>query len=293
MPRRKAIVYLLITVLLWSTSGVLVKLLPSWHPLALNAVRSIIAAGVIWAYVRKPHFTWSFTQVGAAVAYVAANTCFIAATQLTTAANAIFLQYSAPLWVAIFGAWYLHERPKPVDWYAMGTIFVGMLLFFGDNLSLNGYVGNLLAILGGICFAWMILLMRKQKDGSPVESVLLGNLLAFLIGLPFLMGPWADMPAFSVQDWAILIFLGIFQLGIPFILYARAIQALTAVEAVLIQTLEPILNPIWVFWGVGETPGRFALLGAAIVLAAVTIRAVISSRQESAPVPLPTTAPTT
>lgn len=293
MPRRKAIVYLLITVFLWSTSGVLVKLLPSWNPLALNAVRSIIAAGLIWLYVRKPHFTWSFTQVGAAVAYVAANTCFIAATQLTTAANAIFLQYSAPLWVAIFGAWYLHERPKPADWVAMAAIFVGMLLFFGDNLSLNGYVGNLLAILGGISFAWMILLMRKQKDGSPVESVLLGNLLAFLIGLPFLVGPWAEMPAFSVQDWAILIFLGIFQLGIPFILYARAIQALTAVEAVLIQTLEPILNPIWVYLGIGETPGRFALLGAAIVLAAVTIRAVISSRQEDATVALPTTAPTT
>jgi drug/metabolite transporter (DMT)-like permease len=293
MPRRKAIVYLLITVILWSTSGVLVKLLPSWNPLALNAVRSIIAAGVIWIYVRKPHFTWSFTQVGAAVAYVAANTCFIASTQLTTAANAIFLQYSAPLWVAIFGAWYLHERPKPVDWYAMAAIFVGMLLFFGDNLSLNGYVGNLLAIFGGISFAWMILLLRKQKDGSPVESVLLGNILAFLIGLPFLVGPWATMPAFSMQDWAILIFLGIFQLGIPFILYARAIQALTAVEAVLIQTLEPILNPIWVFLGVGETPGRFALLGAAIVLAAVTIRAIISSRQENAAVPLPTTAPTT
>jgi drug/metabolite transporter (DMT)-like permease len=291
MPRRKAIVYLLITVILWSTSGLFVKLLP-WHPLALNAVRSIIAAAVIWIYVRRPHFTWSFTQVGAAVTYVAANTCFIAATQLTTAANAIFLQYTAPLWVAIFGTWYLHERPKPADWYAMAAIFAGMLLFFGDNLSLNGYVGNLLAILGGISFAWMILFMRKQKDGSPVESALLGNILAFLIGLPFLFGPWADMPAFSAQDWVILIFLGIFQLGIPFILYSRAIQYLAAVEAVLILTLEPILNPIWVFLGVGETPGRFALLGAAIVLAAVTIRAVISSRQDRAAVPIPTTAPT-
>jgi drug/metabolite transporter (DMT)-like permease len=291
MPRRKAILYLLITVTLWSTSGLFIKLLP-WHPLALNGVRSIIAAVVIWIYVRRPHFTWSFAQVGAAVAYVAANTCFIAATQLTTAANAIFLQYTAPLWVAIFGAWYLQERPKPIDWYTMAAIFVGMLLFFGDNLSLQGYMGNLLAILGGISFAWMILLMRKQKDGSPVESALLGNILAFLIGLPFLIGPWANMPAFSMQDWTILIFLGIFQLGIPFILYARAIQYLAAVEAVLIMTLEPILNPIWVFLGIGETPGRFALLGAAIVLAAVTIRAVISSRQDRATVPIPTTAPT-
>jgi len=278
MDRRRAVGYLLLTVVLWSTSGLLIKLLP-WNALAISGTRSGIAALLIWAYLRRPVFTWSFAQLGGAVAYVCSQTFFVAATQLTTAANAIFLQYTAPVYVALFGAWFLRERVRPADWLSMAAIFAGMFLFFAGDLSPEGYLGNVFAILAGISFAAMIVLMRKQKDGSPLETALLGNILALAVGLPFIVSELTSGPALDAQDWGVLTFLGIFQLGIPFILYSKAIRALTALEAVLIQTLEPILNPLWVFLVIDERPGRMALVGGLIVLASVAARAVISSRE--------------
>lgn len=277
MERRKAVVFLVLTVVLWSTSGLLIKLL-DWHPLAISGTRSAIAAMVIWAAIRRPRMTWSLPQIGGALAYLVVQSLFVMSTQLTSAANAIFLQYTAPVYVAIFGVWYLRERAKAVDWGAMGLIFAGMALFFGDDLTTEGYWGNILAIVNGVCFAWLILFMRKEKDGSPETTALLGNGLSALVGLPFIAASWRAGTTPDPQGWVILAFLGVFQLGIPFLLYSRAIRRLNAVEAVLIQTLEPILNPLWVFWVIGETPGPWALVGGALVLGAVTLRALVVAR---------------
>lgn len=257
----------------------LIKLL-NWHPLAISGTRSAIAALVIWATIRHPQFRWSVPQIGGALAYLAAQSLFVISTQLTSAANAIFLQYTAPVYVAVFGIWYLGERARAVDWWTMGLIFIGMLLFFGDDLTTKGYWGNILAIINGVAFAWLILFMRKEKDGSPETTTLLGNGLSALVGLPFIFASWGAHTVPNSQGWAILLFLGIFQLGIPYLLYSRAIRGLNAVEAVLIQTIEPILNPLWVFWVVGETPGPWALAGGAVVLGAVTFRALSVARSE-------------
>lgn len=126
MNRLRAVFLLLFTVLLWSTSGVLIKL-SSWEAVALNGARSAIAAIVIWAYLRRPHLTWSRPQVGGAIVYLFTLITFVAATQLTTAANAVFLQYSSPLFVIIFGFLLFFQRPKAIDWAAIATIAVGML----------------------------------------------------------------------------------------------------------------------------------------------------------------------
>jgi drug/metabolite transporter (DMT)-like permease len=142
-----------------------------------------------------------------------------------------------------------------------------MLLFFGDELTGDALLGNLLAALSGVTMAWMTLFMRKQKDGSPYETVLLGNALAAVIGLPFLL---TASP--TPLDWGILLFLGIFQLGVASILHAYAIKRLAALEVVLVSTLEPIMNPLWVFLFHGEMPGPMALVGGAIVVVAVLVR---------------------
>lgn len=286
MDRRKAVLLLLTTVLLWSTSGLFVKIL-DWHPLAVSGIRSAIAAIVIWIYLRRPQFVWSTALIGGSIAYLGAQSLFVAATTLTSAANAIFLQYTAPVWVALFGIWYLKERARALDWWIMGIIFVGMALFFGDELSPEGIQGNILAIIGGICFAWMILFMRKQKDGSPESIALLGNILCALIGLPFIIMAGIEGTLPGAQSWVILIYLGILQLGIPYLLYARSIRHLNAIEAVLIQTLEPILNPLWVFLIINERPGPWSLAGAAVVLIAVTVRALLVAREDRAPQPQP------
>jgi drug/metabolite transporter (DMT)-like permease len=171
----------------------------------------------------------------------------------------------------------------------MGVIFFGMALFFGDKLSAQGILGNILAIFGGIAFAWLILFMRKQKDGSPESIALLGNILCAVIGLPVVAMAWANGTLPGPQSWLILLYLGVLQLGIPYLLYARSIRQLSAMEAVLIQTLEPILNPIWVFLVLDEKPGPWAMAGAAIVLVAVTVRAIIVAQGDRTPQPEPVT----
>jgi drug/metabolite transporter (DMT)-like permease len=221
--------------------------------------------------------------IGGAIAYLASQNFFVAATTLTSAANAIFLQYTAPVWVAIFGIWYLRERPRPIDWWTMAAIFLGMALFFGDKLSPQGFVGNLLAIIAGIAFAWMILFMRQQKDNAPENIALLGNILSACIGLPVVAVAWANGTLPPVQSWLILLFLGVMQLGVASLLYARSIRRLHAIEAVLIQTLEPILNPLWVFLVISERPGTWSTAGAAVVLAAVTVRALVVAFGERTP----------
>ncbi|SPF36878.1 conserved membrane hypothetical protein [Candidatus Desulfosporosinus infrequens] len=269
--RHRALLLLVATAILWSLGGLLIKSVNS-NPLAIAGTRSAIATVVLLLVRRKPKFTWSFAQIGAALAYAATTILFVTATKLTTAANAIFLQSTAPIYVALLSAWLLKEKIKLADWITVMIVMSGMILFFLDNLSTTGIVGNLIAATSGISFALFAIFMRMQKDGSPLESIILGNLLTAAIGLPFL--------AHSVPDssgWVCLAILGVVQLGIPYILYSKAIVHVTALEAILIPVIEPLLNPVWVFLMLGEAPGPLALLGGLVVLVAITIRCVLAA----------------
>lgn len=240
-----------------------------WPPLAVAGGRGLIAAVFLAATTRgRLKFTWSPVQLGAALAYAGCTTAFVLATKLTTAANAVLLQYTAPVWVALLGAWFLQERPTRADWLAIAAALAGMALFFGDQLAVSGALGNAVGIASSFCFAAMAVLMRKQKDASPLESIILGNLLAFFIGVPAMLS--APLP--STVGWGALLLLGIVQLGVSYHFYARAIRHITALEAVLIPVIEPVLNPVWVFLLLGERPGRYAIAGGLLVLAAVTLR---------------------
>lgn len=269
--RTRAVGYLLAAALLWSVGGVLIKWV-QWHPIAIAGTRSAIAAATLWALLRRPRFDWSAAQIGGAVAYAATVLLYVSAVKITTAANAILLQYTAPIYVALFGAWFLGERTGWIDWLAVALSVGGMALFFRDSLSSQALWGDVLAVLSGVTLAWMVLFLRKQKAGAPMESVLLGNILAALASIPFL---WGEAP--SPKGWAGLILLGVFQLGLSYALYATAIRHVTAVEAVLFSTLEPILNPIWVLLLIGERPGPWALAGGALVVTAITARGVFQA----------------
>jgi drug/metabolite transporter (DMT)-like permease len=277
----RAVGQLLIAALLWSLAGVLIKGL-AWPALAVAGGRGFIAALFLLATSRGLKFTWSRVQIGAAVAYASCTVTFVIANKLTTAANAILLQYTAPVWVALLGAWLLQERPTRADWLAIIATFAGMGLFFANELRWVSVLGNLIGVLSGVSFAVMAILMRKQKDGSAVESIILGNLLAFLIGLPAI----ATAPALPARGWLMLFALGVVQLGLSYRFYALAIRHVTALEAVLIPVIEPVFNPLWVLLCFGERPGLLALLGGVIVLGAVTFRALASIRQPALPVPL-------
>lgn len=272
MIRSRAVLFLFLAATLFSTAGLFIKII-SISPLALVGARSLIAALIMAIWLRRPHFTWNRYQIGGAISLLGAQLFFVVATRQTTAANAVFIQFTAPVYVALLGIWFLGERARPLDWATMLIIGLGLFLFFGDELTPQGFWGNVNALISGISLACLMIFLRKQKDGSTAETMLLGNLLAAAIGLPFLL---RESP--TLADWGGVLFLGIFQLGIPFILMSVAIRTLTAVEAILIQTLEPVLNPIWVFLVVGELPTPLALLGGLIVLTAVTLRALLASR---------------
>lgn len=270
----KSVGLLLVAALCWSLAGVLFKYLP-WSGLAAAGGRGLIAGLMLLAVSwRSLRFTWSPLQLGAAVAYAACTVLFALANKLTTAANAILLQYTAPVWIALLGGWLLHERPTRSDWITIVTAFGGLGLFFYEGLQVRNLTGILVALASGLGFAMMTILLRKQKDSSALESIILGNFLGFLIGVPAL---WSA-PMLSASGWTALALLGVVQLGLAYLLYSYAIRHVTALEAVLIPVLEPILNPLWVMLVVGEKPSALALTGGAIVLGAVTLRAVISIR---------------
>lgn len=268
----QGIIFLAIAALLWSSGGFLIKWV-AWNPLAIAGTRSLIAAGLMYLYRRKFDFNWSPAQIGGAIAYAATVIAFVTANKLTTAANAILIQYTAPVFVALFATWFLGERTSRLDWIMIGITLGGMVLFFLDNLSVGNFWGNMVALLSGITFAGVVVFSRKQKDGSPLESFFLGNILTGIVGLPFML-----QSAPTPTGWIGLILLGVFQLGISYIVYAEAMKRVTALEGILIPVIEPILNPLWVFFLLGEVPGKWAVLGGIIVVTSVTLRCILTTR---------------
>lgn len=270
----KSVGLLLAAALCWSLAGVLFKHV-EWPGLAAAGGRSLIAALFLLALSwRSLRFTWSPLQLGAAAAYAACTILFALANKLTTAANAILLQYTAPVWIALLGAWLLGERTTRADWFTIAAVLAGLSLFFYEGLQLGNIAGLLVALASGLGFAVMTLLMRKQKATSAIESIILGNVIGFLVGLPAL---WSA-PALPATGWVALGLLGTVQLGLAYFLYSKAIKHVTALEAVLIPVLEPILNPVWVMLLVSERPSPLALAGGVLVLAAVTLRAILGIR---------------
>jgi len=272
-PKRTATLSLILTAILWSTSGVLVKML-DWQPISIWAGRATLAFLVFLIYLRRiPLKRPTWAQVIALVCFLSTQLLFITSNKMTTAANAIFLQYTAPIYIVLLAYWFLRERPERIDWITMGAIFTGLLFFFGEELNFDGIVGNVLALLSGVTLAGMNVAMRAQKDGTPAEAIMMGHMLAAIVGAPSLV-----QETFTPGNIAIIAFLGIFQIGLAFVFYANAIKHVPAMESTLILTLEPVLNPLWVFLILGESPGPSALLGGAIVVGAVTVRAVVGTR---------------
>lgn len=275
--RRQAILLLVFTALLWSTSGVFVKAL-DWQPLSILAGRGLFTSIVFLLYMRRLPKNVTLWTLLAAGASLATQFLFVTSTQLTTAANSIFLQYTAPIYVVLLAYWLLREKPSRTDWMAMGTIFVGLLLFFGDQLSPEGFYGNILAVLSGVTSAVMMVSFRAQKDGSPEDSILIASLVITLVGFPSVLKETQ-----TLTNWLSIAYLGIFQIGLAFIFFTRGIRHIPALEANLISTLEPVLNPVWVFLFLGERMGKFALLGGLVVLAGVIVSAVGSARMDKEP----------
>ena len=266
--RGRALFLLVLTAVLWSLGGLLIKWIQR-HPMAIWGMLSATAALTIGVGFRRLRVTWSRAQVGGAIAYAGTVTFFVVATKLTTAANAILLQYTAPIHVALFGPWFLGEPSRRRDVVSLAVIFCGMVLFFMDRLSPAGFLGNIAALGSGACFGWLTLFLRRQKGGSGIESIFLGSLLAAVLGLPFMFGSMPD-----ARSWAGLLLLGVVQMGTPYFLFSMAVRHVPAVTAILVPMIEPVLNPLWVLLLLGEAPSPMAIAGGAIILGTVAARSI-------------------
>lgn len=269
--RSQAVLLLMATAVLWSLGGLLIKWV-SLPPLAVAGLRSAIALPVLLIYFKRNALNFSAVQLIGGASYAATVILFVYATKLTTAGNAILLQYTAPVYVALFSGWLLHEKIRWFDWAAIAAVLCGMSMFFMDQLSPGEMTGNIMAILSGVSFASLVLFMRKQKDASPAGSAILGNVLTALICLPWMV---ESLP--GAADWIVLVLLGVFQLGLSYICYAVAIKKVTAMEGILIPMLEPILNPLWTFLFLGERLGLWALFGGFLVILSIIFRSVMTS----------------
>jgi drug/metabolite transporter (DMT)-like permease len=267
----KHVVLLLASAILWSLGGVLIKSI-DWTPMAIAGARSLIAALIIGLLVPGVVRKISWQSVPGALAYSATVILFVVATKQTTAANAIFLQYTAPIYIAIISPWLLHERTKWQDWLLILIALAGVALFFLDQLSLQGLSGVIAALGSGIAFAFLAVFMRRQREGSPEAIVFLGNGVTLLFALPWMF------PVMRIQQngpWLLL--LGSIQLAIPYLFYSQAIRHVRALDASIISIIEPILNPIWVMLATNEHPSLWSIVGGSVVLATSLTRSLVAS----------------
>lgn len=265
--------------ILWSTGGIFIKLI-SWSPLLIAGARSLISAGVLgvyMAYTKTPIKMCKYS-IGSGIGLCGCCTLFVLSNKLTTAANAIVLQYSAPVFILIISALMFKQKLKKKEVLAVAGTMFGIVLFFFDQLAPGNVLGNVLAILSGIFLAVMFVMVGQAggDDSIRMSGILFAHLLTAAIGIPIgIIGT----SSYSGMEIFYIVILGIFQLGIPYVLYAVASRDCPPLACSLIGMIEPLLNPVWVFIFAGELPGIFAFAGAVIIIAVVTWWCVTGDRE--------------
>jgi drug/metabolite transporter (DMT)-like permease len=285
---------------LWSSSGLCIKLM-DWHPILIAGARSFLAVLVLMSakFLKRRAVKTKGSENPGPPLYIFAGGCayastmilFVIANKLTASANAILLQYSAPIWAAMLGWVLVKEKPHWEHWGALALIMGGMVLFFKDSLVLSDslllsgglaggvFLGNCVAVLSGVCFGANSAFMRMLKDGDPADAMLLAHIITAVFSIPFF---FFYPPVMNASSLLAISFMGIFQIGFASLFFAYGIKRVTAVQAMLTAMIEPVLNPVWVLLVTGEKPTASALLGGCIIVAAVAASSLIGKRREIA-----------
>lgn len=282
---RQGLIAVTTAAILWSSGGLLIKSV-SLDALGVTMWRALFASVAIALLGRAPfprpgktsRLGWAL-----AISYAATLLLFVTGTKLTTAANAIFLQYTAPLYALFLSAVLLKERPTRIELITVAVALGGMCLFFVGRLEPRETAGNVCAISSGVAMAFLFVMLRMPgcTPAMRPQSMVLGNLL-LVVGLGVVNLARRDAALFTPgpADLAGLAFLGIIQIGLAYVLFSYGIARVRAVEALLIGMIEPVLNPVWVFIVLGEAPGWWAVVGGAVIVAAVAGRTIASERRQ-------------
>jgi drug/metabolite transporter (DMT)-like permease len=273
----RGILFVVAAALFWSFGGLWIKLV-EMNGLAVAGGRSAIAAALVWLYLRGARVRMTREILLGSIAYAGTVIFFVLATKNTTAANAILIQYTAPVYVALLSSRMLREKIGGLDWATIAIVIGGMVLLMLDGLESGGLFGNLLALVSGIFFALCVIAIRMGREGSAIGMVLYGNLLTALIGLPFAV---ATPP--SGSDLLYLSLLGVVQLGLGYIFFVEGMKSVSAIEGALLPVIEPVLNPVWVAVFAGEEPSVHTILGGLLIVGAVTARSLARARGAAVP----------
>ena len=286
-PTRKATVSPLLLVLgaavLWSTGGLFIKA-TSLSAVELSFGRSLLAAITVAIVTRREGFGLNRVSAITSILYAALLILFVMATKLTTAANAIFLQYTAPVYVLILEPLFYKEKFRLRDLITVAVCVVGMSLFFVGKLRPQDVEGNLIALGSGICFAFYFLLLRhsKAREVNRASSVIYGNLIVVLIAAPAFLA--AMRRGISAPDIASVAYLGVVQIGFAYLLFTLAMaRGLRSLDASIVGYVEPVLNPIWVFLFIGERPSSWAVMGGAIIITSVIAHMLMTAKAKKRP----------
>ena len=272
--QQKGNLYIFITALLWSTGGILLKYV-GLNAILTNGLRSLFGFFVFCIYRKRIKIQLNKTIIAAAICLTLTNVLYVAANKLTTAANAIVIQYTAPIWVLIWNSIYHKKAPKFTELLAMILAFGGTVLFFFDGLSYEYMLGNLMSLFAGLCFSG-VLFLNFLPSANSEESSALGFALSFIICIPWLGGLFTTASDIVMSSLPVIAILGVFQVGLAYVFFSKGSRLTVPVTASLIGLLEAILNPTWVYLFYGEAMGRFALIGAACILLGVVIQILTS-----------------
>ncbi|MDQ3193999.1 MAG: DMT family transporter [Bacteroidota bacterium] len=281
---KKGLIYISFSALLWSSGGLFIKVI-TLDAYQISFYRSGIAAVTILiiCLYKKVNLKFEFDIISilCSLTFAFILILFVLATKLTTAANAIFLQFTAPIYLLLLEPVFLKTKFEKRNLIALIFCFAGMTLFFFGRLDMSNIQGNLLAIGSGICFALFSLFLKWKKQIHKTESTIIyiitGNILVCIFCLPLIY----DKLMIESDQLVYLLFMGVFQIGISYIIFNEGIKYISATESMIIAMLEAILNPIWVFLGVGEIPSVYSIAGSLIILMAIIWRNLFLKPKET------------
>ena len=274
---RRGLAAVAVAAVVWSTGGLFIKLLP-FSALTILFYRSVFAALLFAAVYRKQVLLFNRQSLLTVVFYALLLVSFVSATKMTTAANAIFLQYTAPIYILIAEPLLFKMKLQRINVFTIVACIIGMLLFFGDGLDTGGGMGNVVALFSGLMLAGLLLSQRLNHPDYHIGAIFWGNILVAVIGLPAFMQSASP----TGNEFLMLCFLGFIQIGVGYLLFTYGLKRTLAIESALLAMIEPILNPLWVWIGYGERPSNYALIGGAIIIVALAVRTLLTERRKAA-----------
>ena len=266
---KAARLYLLLGAALWSSGGFFIKEIDA-GALSITFFRCAFAAAWLLPLVRGRRFPRATDMAVSVLLFALLLGLYVGSTKETTAANAIFLQYTAPIYVIAFGPWLLGDKLRSRDAVPLAVCLAGIVVLFGGNQGSGDATGLWMGVGSGFFYGLFLLWLRRMRYADPIAIT-----FANCVGVALLLAPFPGVWDVGAGDLGLLALMGAVQFAVPYVLFTRGLQQVTGPEASLIALIEPVLNPIWVVLFLGEKPTVATLAGGAVILSGLGLRYAI------------------